>query len=234
MISLQFSGCGKRKINIRILGRKEQSDFNSEWDETKKHSYYDDLIEKHCGLKKIYKLNQVHGDTFYTTAELDPGNKNSEGDAILSQNTGEVLLIRTADCIPVFFWSEKEKLFGIIHAGWRGLEMNITGKLFCHLQKQGADLSEVKVYLGPSIGKKNYRIQGDVASRFPDASTAVLTKKDQGYLFGLSDYLVESLNRKSFGIQILKSGICTIDDSDFFSHRRGDKGRNLNLIYAED
>ncbi|MCE9499279.1 MAG: polyphenol oxidase family protein [Leptospira sp.] len=245
MISLQFNGNDRRKVFIKVLGKKEQADFDPGWNQADRNYYYDDLIRKHCPHNKIFRLNQVHGDTFFSTEELEVSNTVQNGDALIAREPGRVLLIRTADCIPIFFWSETENFFGVIHSGWKGLQLDITGKLLNHLKKKGADLSKVIFYIGPSIGKNNYEIQEDVASNFPDATDYSLSKKENGYLFGPSLYLIESLIRNNFPVKIHQSGICTKVDPDFFSHcskvvpdffshRGGDTGRNLNLIYVNE
>ena len=234
MIDLRFLTGKNRKIRLKILGKKEQPDYNPEWGIQKRDKYYESIIQGHCGEKRIFSLNQVHGDQFYSTEELHKTKEIPDGDAIFSNRTDEIILVRTADCIPVFFWSEAEDFFGIIHTGWRGLQKDITGKMLLHLQNSGADFSKIVFYVGPCIGKENYEIQNDVASNFPNATKFSLSKKDKGYLFGLSEYLIEFLIKNKFLIKIFQSGICTKENLDFFSHRRGDKGRNLNLIYSEE
>jgi copper oxidase (laccase) domain-containing protein len=53
----------------------------------------------------------------------------------------------------------------------------------------------------------------------------------QKYLLGIDIVLRQRLIDNNLPIQFIDSDICTMDDRNYHSHRCGDKGRNLNLIW---
>ncbi len=78
---------------------------------------------------------QVHGNQvqFCTT----PG-KLSDTDALISKSADVVLSIQVADCIPLFVQDKNSKIFGLVHAGWRGTAKGIVLKTINEFKKHNA------------------------------------------------------------------------------------------------
>src|SRR3989338_1723234 len=94
------------------------------------------LNREESGSKEISEMTgnaltcqQVHGKNIIKT----DGRKFYAGcDGLLTQES-QTLLIKTADCLPVFFYFPEKKFMAGIHAGWRGLRKGIikeTAELF--------------------------------------------------------------------------------------------------------
>lgn len=73
-------------------------------------------------LDNVVFLNQVHG----TGILQDPAGS-EEGDGMIFTGSGRYPGIRTADCLPVFFWSRT--FSAALHAGWRGIAGGIAGRM---------------------------------------------------------------------------------------------------------
>ena len=89
-------------------------------------------------------LRQVHSTVVYEVGhapdgELEyrpPGHGPSgkvglpqpEGDALLTDQTGILLSVRTADCLPVLLVDPKHRAVAAVHAGWRGALSRIIEK----------------------------------------------------------------------------------------------------------
>ena len=73
--------------------------------------------------KAIVSMSQIHS----TNIELINNKKlvYSNIDGIFSCNKNYALQVKTADCLPIFFIHEHEDIFGVIHAGWKGLKNGI-------------------------------------------------------------------------------------------------------------
>lgn len=73
-------------------------------------------------------------------------------DALITENRGFSLGIRTADCAPICF-SDGKKI-GIAHIGWRGLCLGLIEKMLVQFDKD-----KLEVYVGPFL--HSFEIQKD-------------------------------------------------------------------------
>ncbi len=220
-----------RTVHFSVLGKEETKELEGISKENLSMAIRE-FIAKKTGIaaNKVFLLEQVHGDKFYNTKDLS--NSLTEGDALYTTKLDEVLVVKTADCMPLFFWSEKEQLIGIIHSGWKGTDLGISEKLFLHLKSQGYSLESIHSYLGPCARKKNYEVGEDLFTKFQEyAPEAIELKDNSKYLLGIDLVLRRRLIENKLPIHFVDSEICTIDDPNYHSHRCGDEGRNLNLIW---
>lgn len=184
-------------------------------------------IEEYCNATKSIQLDQVHGNKIYFSNEVKGY---PEGDGIILNEKGVIAMIRTADCVPLFFWSTNSQTAGIIHVGWRGLHSGIGVKLLKILKEKGIDTKDLVFFTGPAIEGKCYTVQQDVVDKFKDFSfsTGIFEKTSEGYDMdvakGIELCLVEQgVPEKN----ITHSGICTFCDPRFPSYRRGDNEKRI-------
>ena len=76
-------------------------------------------------LKSVF-LDQIHSDIIHTVVELP--DKNWKGDALLTDRPGILLVVRTADCLPVLLVDKKKKVVAAVHCGWRGTKKKLAEK----------------------------------------------------------------------------------------------------------
>ena len=69
--------------------------------------------------------------------------------------------ILTADCAPIFFYDPKKKIIGAAHAGWRGAYKRITKKIINFYLKNGSNLKDIYIVIGPCISQRNYEVKND-------------------------------------------------------------------------
>ena len=153
-----------------------------------------------------------------------------EGDALVTNQTQLLLVVRTADCVPVLLVDHQIGIIGAIHAGWRGAVGGIVPKTIqtC-VEHFGANAAHMHMAIGPSIGPCCYEIDAQVIeplqTRYPDW-LGVIQETTEGK--GMLDL------KKLIWHQILASGIpehqveqigeCTrCRDDLFFSYRREGK-----------
>lgn len=178
-------------------------------------------------------LNQVHGKD---CVEADNTQKLT-ADAHWTRDFNKTLVIKTADCLPVFITNSKDKWMLGIHAGWRGVEQKIVSHSLANFKNSlGAD---VRVYIGPHIQQQSFEVDQDVAQRilaahYLDFSNAgkLCVQKDKKFFINLSALVIREL--EAFGLsrsQISISDIDTKAHPDFYSFRRGNKNvRNYSLV----
>ncbi|PKA02642.1 polyphenol oxidase family protein [Leptospira ellisii] len=184
----------------------------------------------------MYILNQVHGDRVLDSAEADP-NADPEGDAWFGEISKRILCIKTADCMPLFFWSERFDRFAAVHSGWKGTLAGIAEKTLSTIfPSEALEDGSLRGFLGPCAGKARYEVGEDVASLFRIEFPECLSPTENGKSFlDLEKFLRFRLEKRGMRIDLQSCGIDTLEEhSDFFSHRKKENGRNLNLIWKED
>lgn len=182
--------------------------------------------------KNILFLKQVHGDTILPITSKPETNHPFYGDAdaMITDIKRICLVIRTADCVPVFIYDKKNQTLGAIHSGWKGTQLDITGKTI-DLMKEvyGSQSRDLMVWIYPSIGPESYEVNEDVARYFPNER---IEKNGHIYVDLWKSIENSLLKRKIKSEHIYNTGICNRQNTkEFFSHRFGDEGRNLNFAF---
>jgi polyphenol oxidase len=180
-------------------------------------------------------LEQVHGST---VVKATPHEK-IKADGHWTQSSGDVLLIKTADCLPIAITDSDRKIAMALHAGWRGVQKKITTQALkqLHFRKNPS----VRFYIGPHIQKKSFEVDGDVALEIFSAHGITLAEAlntnlcfaaNNKFLIDLSELVIREIETFGFNRdQICKSDIDTKTDINYYSFRRGDKGvRNYSAI----
>jgi YfiH family protein len=90
-----------------------------------------------------------------------------EADALISKDTGVIVGIRTADCVPILLADPSTGAVAAIHAGWRGTAQGIAaGTVRSLVTEWHVDLRTLRAAIGPSIGSCCYEVGPEVAQRF--------------------------------------------------------------------
>ncbi len=222
MIS-EFIHSNSVNIHINCIGKKEiESNDLTEQSIPEIISFFTKE-----NLKVMY-LEQEHGTKFHEITSLSK--LPLVGDAFYTTEKNIILVIKTADCIPIFFWSLAPLVIGAIHSGWRGTSKNITESI-CMKVIEKFQLKNLSFYIGPCIRKSQYEIDEDVARLFIEKYPQSLEKKGGKYLFGNDLVVKEQIRNLPVQVSIYDSEICNYLDTDYYSHRRKEFGRNINYIY---
>lgn len=189
------------------------------------------LVAKHCGLpmNRFVFASQVHGDHIEIISEGDLSEDSysviKETDGLITADKNIALIILAADCVPVLVYDEVKEVVGAFHAGWRGLSNQIVIKGIQQMkQHYKCDPSNIKVFVGPSIGSCCYEIKNKVYEALeksvPEFHSAIKIKASKTFV-DLKKSI--ALQLKSQGISeknIVISSDCTKCNSDtYFSYR---------------
>jgi YfiH family protein len=114
------------------------------------------------------EAEQVHGSSVAVVRRSSPSAQLVAGcDALVTDVAGLMLLIRTADCLPVFFAAPRRGVVGLAHAGWRGLSSALLRRALAALQHVfQIRPSELFVAIGPAIRACCYEVGEEFTSRF--------------------------------------------------------------------
>ncbi len=148
-----------------------------------------------------------------------------EGDAMVTNQPGIWLSVRTADCFPIILADPVKKAIAVIHSGWKGTAANIVAAtidtMACHYSTTAQNLH---ASIGPGIGKCCYEVGEDVARHF---SLHGKTMLDLASIIKhqLLDKEVDSSN-------IETSGLCTKCNPELFHSYRRDGLKAGRMISA--
>ena len=192
----------------------------------KKRSREANLDKIGLKLEKTAVPEQVHGNKI-KWVNLPGEYENVDG--LISSNPNLILSIKVADCVPVYLFDPKSKIFGLIHSGWRGTKGMIVSKGINLMIKKGAQLKNVKCYLGPSIGQCCYEVDDNVA-RFYSSKSKVLLDSNKVKLNIKLEIQIELERMGVLPKNINISNLCTFELSTCHSYRRD--GLKAGRMYA--
>lgn len=156
----------------------------------------------------------------------------AETDAFVTTLPGVVLVIKTADCLPILYWDTETRTIGAAHCGWRGLMAGLAAKTVREMADAGAKVRSIEAWLGPGIRERHYEVSSDLADRFREAFPgAELGEGRHLDLFKVARHqLIEAGLEPS---HVHDSGQCTFANPErFHSYRRDGElaGRLLTVI----
>lgn len=151
-------------------------------------------------------------------------------DAVITDKPGLCIAVKTADCIPVLLFDQRQHRIAAIHAGWRGTVGRIVEKTLLQLQSRAEDISAI---IGPGISLESFEVGDEVYEQFLQAGFPMqrLAKRYAKWHINLKDanrWLLESNGITN--IQV--SDIDTLTTPEYYSARRDtiNTGRNINGI----
>lgn len=176
----------------------------------------------------LHGVHQVHSADAVVIdgplcSSIDPEGNPSKADALVTNVSGQVLTILTADCQPVLFHDPDAGVIGAAHAGWKGALGGVLEATIEAMQGLGANPRAIRAVIGPCISQRSYEVGPDFPQPFldedPEASRFFANGKDDRYLFDLPAYGIWRLRRA--GAQAEWIGLCTYaDPARFYSYRR--------------
>jgi len=176
-------------------------------------------------------LEQIHSANVFFLDEPVGENvkKISETDGVITDRRGVVLIVRTADCVPMVFCDKKNNLIAVSHQGWRGTYKRLPQVVIKKMLEKGASLDSIVVSLGPAINQCCYSIDEDRYYQFLEEFESYSDKIFSHYrgvhhlnLSKLNFLLLEEAGVKKNNIDCFP--FCTSCDRDrFFSFRRDRK-----------
>jgi YfiH family protein len=122
-----------------------------------------------AGKMRVVALEQVHSDIAHRidAATIESLDQAPNGDALFTRDPGILLVVQTADCVPILLADTKHRAVAAIHSGWRGTLKRIVVKTLGRMRMEfGTEPEEVIAALGPGIGRCCYEVGSDVARDF--------------------------------------------------------------------
>lgn len=147
--------------DLHIIPRLEQVPYLVHGFGTKKWRQADFKTKSKLKDFDLIFLNQTHSDIIQHIDKIP--DKKLKGDAMISSCPKLLLIIQTADCLPVLFVDELRKVIAAVHCGWRGTTKRLVQKVIQRMRDNyGCCPSSLLVALGPCLGRECYEVGEDV------------------------------------------------------------------------
>ena len=220
-VGARHMGCQHREGPLRVL----QSEFAEE--------------------RKLFAEEQARGRKVgHYTCNTSMRDDLDGYDAFITNLKGCAIGVRTADCIPVLLYDPKNAAVAAIHSGWKGTLNRISQKTIFKMKELfGTVPADLKAVIGPGICRKCFQVGEEVVNYFKGNGIDIEPiyfwdgPKQEGMKGGHHLDLIEEnrLLLVECGVpadSIQVSGICTYEDTRFYSARREGRecGRIINSI----
>lgn len=182
--------------------------------------------------KSINVTRQVHSNNI-AIAHDHGVNFYDDTDGLIGEK-GDVLVIKSADCLPVIVYDCVNKRIAAVHSGWKGTANSIVKEAIQKMMGLGSITEDLKIYVGPHIQKNSFEVMDDVKDVFEKnfSYEDIIFKKDEThYLIDLGQ--VVKCDAMSLGVKeenIYISSVDTVTDQHFHSYRRDKK--DYGLMYT--
>lgn len=200
-----------------------------------------DLLLSELGFtrEQVCAFNQVHGARVLTGA---PSWFTEDADAVTSDDPNLLLVVSSADCLPLLFHDPETGAVAAAHCGWRSTVKGLAGLVVAALaERYGAKAERLRVAIGPGVAGACYQVGHEVkvefaAADFPAevfAADAVVGRHRLD-LVAANRWVLEGAGVKAGHIE--ESGLCTHCESGaFYSYRRdrGRTGRHWAFVSAQ-
>jgi len=166
-------------------------------------------------------LRQIHSDRVVNAN--GSGIRECDGDALVTDEIGRSIGVRTADCVPILLLDAKNRAIAAVHAGWRGTAARVVMQAIERMRSDfGTNANDIYAAVGPCIRGCCYEVGREVAEQFEASSVQTVGGGSGKHLLNLAQANRQQM--ETVGInpgRIFDCGLCTTcQTAQFFSYRR--------------
>ncbi|NQU42762.1 polyphenol oxidase family protein [bacterium] len=182
-----------------------------------------------CG---VVVAEQVHGaGVALVTRDLagpDGLAQVTGADGLVTTESGLLIGVFTADCVPVAVVSPETRHVAVIHAGREGVRLGIVGETVRCLTELGARISGLRAWIGPCVCGRHYEVSAKLAAPFRERygnAEGLLAGPEKRHLDLRGMVWHDLLGEGLMAENIETDPQCTYEDpARFYSYRRDGQG----------
>lgn len=186
---------------------------------------------------------QVHGHRIGRAGDNDF----AQTDGILLMEPYQPVMLLYADCVPVMLYDAVHHAGVVVHAGWRGTRQHIAKEALIALQNAvGSQPGQIVAAIGPAISLCCFQVSMPVAEEVAESLEMPLEEMEARRFLAWDAAYPENprLDLKAINAyQLAQAGVTQIDtlphctrclESELFSYRRGEDGRNSAFMVLKE
>lgn len=179
-----------------------------------------EALDHNREVDNLIFADQVHSSNVHFCFPKTGGYIKLQADGLVSETPGQILVIKTADCLPILMYDPEQKRTAALHAGREGLVKGIIRRGVKVMMARGEDLI---VGIGPHIRKCCYYLKEKRQHYTQDPKwQKYIEKREDRHYFNLTQVAFDQL--EELGVKkenIEDCGICTFCSAErFFSARK--------------
>lgn len=173
--------------------------------------------------------------TWRKNARREPMMEIAGVDALVTNQADTMLIIRTADCVPLLIVDPQERIIGLAHAGWKGTLGRILQNSVREFMRLGSRLENVYIHVGPHVCGEHYEVGAQrldlFRQHFPDSHGDFITESriDLGRC-----NVLQALELGVPAGNVSVCDLCTVHNNDmFYSYRANEfkkTGDNFSFL----
>ncbi|WP_127480411.1 peptidoglycan editing factor PgeF [Nocardioides pantholopis] len=173
------------------------------------------VLEDFAPGDRLAELRQVHGREVVAVGATPP--QRTDGDALVTDRAGVVLLVRVADCVPVLLADPDAGVVAAAHAGRAGVAAGVVPATVRAMRERGA--RAVTAWIGPHVCGSCYEVPTELAAEIVALEPAAAATTSWGTpALDLGAGVRAQLERD--GVTVVDAARCTRESPDLYSHRR--------------
>lgn len=185
-----------------------------------------DIDIKNCATSQLEHLNNIaHLTNKDRGRNMLTSDYNLTADCLVTNQSGLFLFTVVADCLAIILADLTNKNLALVHAGWKGLNLNIIPKTITYLQdKLNSQPKNLTAIISPAIQSCCYAYQS--VQQTADKNWQPFLNKQTDNLIhidiiGLAKH--QLINNGLKPANIIDSPDCTAHNPNYFSHFRDQK-----------
>jgi len=150
---------------------------------------------------KLIHMKQIHSDIVHKVKENDSFDNPPTCDALITNKVNIPLMVMVADCSPILFYDDKQRVIAVAHAGRQGAFKNIVkNTIDSFLNDFNSNVDSLHVAIGASIGACCYEVGSEVNDEALNLGLGfAIEKRENSYYLDISKILKK---------QVLDCGVC--------------------------
>jgi YfiH family protein len=132
-----------------------QHAFTLRTDDDTRTGEFENRLGRQFGFGGFASAEQTHGNGVAAVTEAGCV---AGVDALMTTQRGLPLVIRCADCAPIFIVDRRTPAIALVHSGKKGTQANVIGNTLAILRHSGAQALDCLAVIGPSIGPCHYEV----------------------------------------------------------------------------
>ena len=180
---------------------------------------------------EVVRLTQVHGRIALTLEEPARKSRSSvlgTADAVITKQQDVLLVVASADCVPVVLADPVTGWIAAVHAGWRGTAARVLDAALDALAARGVRPENLHAAFGPSISRDRYEVGPEVVAALRNAyrgvdvpAEAVRGGREDRATVDVAAFNAATLRARGVRAdRTTASGLCTSSTPDLPSWRR--------------
>ncbi len=186
----------------------------------------------------VVSVHQVHGTDVLVVDRAMAGEQSFPGawDAIVTNQVGVLVTVRTADCAPVLIHDTHKGVVAAVHAGWRGAVAGILPTTLSLIQRRfGSKPASLRIGIGPSVGPCCYEVDTPVLERlrdnFPGWSAVIRQTGPDKAMLDLRKLLRCQAELEGVAAEQIKTvRVCTACHANLFHSYRRERALNGTMV----